>query len=299
MPCYSPLRAFRTASGAVVFTERRTSDEVRRDLDLPCGRCIGCRLERSRQWAVRCVHEASMHKRNCFLTLTYAPEHLPPGGTLNYRHFQLFMKRYRKKHGDIRFFMCGEYGEDNNRPHYHACIFGHDFDDKVVLRRAAKSGDELYASADLDSLWRLGSCSIGVLNFESAAYCARYLMAKRLGHGAEAFYERVDLDTGELFHVEPEFAQMSRAPGIGATWLDKYHAEVYAFDSVISRGREAKPPRYYDKRFKERHDADRFDEIQAQRELDGAQKAGDNSRERLRVKEVVASARMKSFKRDL
>ncbi|MEO5355656.1 MAG: hypothetical protein H7835_21005, partial [Magnetococcus sp. XQGC-1] len=89
------------------------------------GQCVGCRLERSRQWAIRVMHEASQHEHNCFITLTYNDDNLPANGSLNYRHFQNFMKRLRKYYVEftVRFYMCGEYGENFARPHYHACIF--------------------------------------------------------------------------------------------------------------------------------------------------------------------------------
>jgi hypothetical protein len=134
MPCYFPITAWRSKDGKneagkwpVVF--KPTAGYLDKELKLPCGRCIGCRLERSRQWAVRCVHEASLHEKNCFITLTYSPENLPKDGSLDVSHFQKFMKRFRKRFGPgIRFFHCGEYGESLSRPHYHACIFGFDFE---------------------------------------------------------------------------------------------------------------------------------------------------------------------------
>ena len=134
MPCFHPLRAFKTSAGEVVFTEHARYDIVTQ-LSLPCGQCSGCRLERSRQWAMRCVHEAAAYDCNAFITLTYDEENLPADGSLNYDHFQLFMKRLRKaiEPNKVRFYMCGEYGEENGRPHFHACLFGYDFPDKVML----------------------------------------------------------------------------------------------------------------------------------------------------------------------
>lgn len=94
MPCYHPLRALRDSDGI-----RFVASKEAYNLKLPCGQCIGCRLERSRQSAVRCMHEARMHRANCFLTLTIAPEHMPelaPRGSLDKRHHQLFLKRFRR-----------------------------------------------------------------------------------------------------------------------------------------------------------------------------------------------------------
>ena len=112
MACFHPLKAFRTADGEIIFNSHRRDTVA--DLTLPCGQCVGCRLERSRQWAIRCVHEASLHQDNCFITLTYAPEHLPSDNSLHYRDFQLFMKRLRKRFPDlkIRFYMYRDWETD-------------------------------------------------------------------------------------------------------------------------------------------------------------------------------------------
>src|SRR3954449_8205389 len=118
MPCYCPQSAYRTSSGGVTFC--RSGSLSGEKFSLPCGQCIGCRLERSRQWAMRCVHENKMHPRSSFVTLTYDDKNIPPAGSLSKRDFQLFMKRLRKSQSNpLRFFACGEYGETTHRPHYH------------------------------------------------------------------------------------------------------------------------------------------------------------------------------------
>lgn len=101
MACFYPLAAWQTDDGDIVFKERGA---IKRALTLPCGQCVGCRLERSRQWAVRCMHEASLYDQNAFVTLTYDQDHLPESGSLRYRDFQLFCKRARDKLGPFRFF---------------------------------------------------------------------------------------------------------------------------------------------------------------------------------------------------
>lgn len=192
MPCFKPLDAWRpidSSSKKLVFSyNAKHCGSVTPDLQVPCGRCVGCRLERSRQWAIRVVHEASLHERNCFITLTYSDLHLPDDRGLHYDHFQLFMKRLRKKYGDgIRFYMCGEYGDKLGRPHFHACLFNHDFDDKK-LWQTTPSGSRLFRSSDLESLWPYGFSSIGDVTFESAAYVARYIMKKVGGDAADEHY---------------------------------------------------------------------------------------------------------------
>lgn len=243
MSCYFPLHAFKAKSkdaSKTVITFRRSESWRGQKLDLPCGQCVGCRLERSRQWAIRCMHEASLYDRNCFLTLTYDQKHLPSDGSLHLEHFQLFMKRLRKKYGSskenpIRFYHCGEYGEQFARPHYHALLFNHDFEDKRYF--SERNGNRVYTSDSLSDLWKEGFSVIGDVTFESAAYVARYVMKKVTGEKAEEHYGS----------RRPEYTTMSRRPGIGKLWFDKFRSDVYPRDGVIVRGRLTRPPRYYDR----------------------------------------------------
>lgn len=190
------------------------------------------------------MHEAQLHERNSFVTLTYDEEHLPPDGGLRYRDFQLFMKRVRKRFPGTRFYMCGEYGDLHKRPHYHAALFGLAFDDQVAIGRSA-AGSVIYRSDLLSSLWLDGHSSVGELTRESAAYIARYVIKKLSGPPAQTAYSRVDADTGEVFQVMPEFTRMSLRPGIAARWVERYHADVYPTDRINTNGRLRKPPRYY------------------------------------------------------
>lgn len=292
MPCFHPLRAFRSASGDIVFVER---GDIVQSLDLPCGQCIGCRLERSRQWAVRIMHEASLHPVNCFITLTYDDDHLPSNLSLDHTHFQRFIKRYRKRISPekLRFYMCGEYGDDNFRPHYHACVFGHRPDD-LVLHAKSDSGQYVYTSEFLQSLWPFGYSSVGELTFESAAYVARYVMKKITGPMASKHYEVVDALTGEITVRKPEYARMSLRPGIAGSWFDKFQSDVYPRDHVISRGHEAKPPRYYDKLLT-RVNPDLMESIKFSRSEKARERFEDNTSERLQVKETIAKRRVSDF----
>lgn len=295
MPCYHPLTAYRSAQGDVVFAER---GDIVATLQLPCGRCTGCRLERSRQWALRILHETKCHRENCFLTLTYDEDHCPRDRSLDYKEFQRFMKRLRKRFSGkrIRFYMCGEYGEQFDRPHFHACIFGIDFKDKVLFSEAGSN--RLWTSATLEALWPFGFSSIGEVTFESAAYVARYCMKKVTGEMAKDHYAMVDLDTGEIYQKEPEFAHMSLKPGIGALWLQKYFSDVFPRDYVVARGHKSKPPRYYDKRLKAAN-PDMYEDICLKRELDSRERVNDNTLERLAVREECAVARAQLYKRRL
>lgn len=264
---------------------------------VPCGQCIGCRLERSRMWAVRMAHEASMHKHNCFITLTYNDQHLPADRSLDVRVFQLFMKRLRKMYGEgIRFFHCGEYGSKYGRPHYHACLFNFDFPDKYLWKASEGSGEPLYVSKSLQELWPFGYSSIGNVTFQSAAYVARYITKKITGDMASAHYEYIDPDTGEIFQRKPEYTTMSRRPGIGSTWIQKYSSDVYRGDFVLINGRKVKPPKFYDKYFEHEYPSD-YEIMKRKRVSDGKLRAADQTPERLKVREEVQMHRYRRLKR--
>lgn len=229
---------------------------------VPCGQCIECRLRRSRDWAMRCMHEASLHEENWFLTLTYADEYLPKGGTLDRRAFPLFMKRLRKECGSVRYFHAGEYGERNGRPHYHALLFGLRLDD-VRACGYSQSGYPVFESARVSELWEDGAHQLGGVSFESAQYVARYCVKKVTGSRAAAHYERVD-SRGVVYQLEPEYATMSRRPGIGAGWWEKYRGDVYRDDFVVRGSAELTPPRFYDKKEAELDEA-RMEVVKARR----------------------------------
>ena len=298
MPCYHPISAYQCTDGSIVFSELRRHD-ISRSLNLPCGQCIGCRLERSRQWAIRCMHEAQMHEENSFITLTYDDDHIPSDRSLHYRDFQLFIKRLRKRYlgRRIRFYMAGEYGENFGRPHWHACIFGLGFDDKKLWKRSP-SGLNLYRSENLELLWPFGYSSIGDVTFESAAYVARYIMKKVTGKNADKHYTEIDPDTGVITDRRPEFNKMSLKPGIGYEWYKKYTSDVYPNDYVVIRGKKVKPPKYYDKNYKIDNPYE-FDEILYKREINGKLNSEDNTFERLKVKEIVQQAKLQKLKRTL
>ncbi len=298
MACYSPLRAYRSrhvvdGKRALVFSVREGFSDM--EVMLPCGQCIGCRVEKSRQWAMRCVHEASMHDDNCFVTLTYSDEFLPALGSLDKQAFALFMKRLRKRYEPqrIRFYSCGEYGEESGRPHYHALLFGFDFPDKVFLRKRGEH--TCWRSASLERLWPFGLSELGSVSFDSAAYVARYIVKKVTGELADAHYERVDLSTGEVGQLEREYATMSRRPGIGRSWIDRFKGEVYRDDSVIVSGKRCKPVRYYDDVMaKDEPELVARLKRKRGRNIDVAEQAPD----RLATREVVAAAELATFSRE-
>lgn len=307
MPCFHPLEAFISSEKNEVTGKRVLRFEwpanariAFEPIKLPCGQCSGCRLERSRQWAMRCMHESSLWPENAFITLTYAPEALPPGQSLYYRDFALFMKRFRKRLAargqTVRFYMCGEYGENLGRPHYHALIFNW-WPPDAVLWKKSKTGD-LYTSSELSETWGLGYAVVGRVTFESAAYVARYVMKKRNGPDAEKHYQLIDQETGEVFDRVPEFTNMSRKPGIASDWFDRWQSDVYPSDYVIINGRKCKPPKYYDKKY-ELIDPEGLEVIKKKRVERLIDMEAEFTESRLRVKEQVLEARLNLQKRNL
>lgn len=327
MACFYPKQALRlvdcfTRTGKNVI--RFVTDEVANRMKgnpnllsgLPCGQCVGCRLERSRQWAIRMVHEASLYENNCFITLTFNEESLHSREnpmSLNKKEFQDFMKRFRKRASGlspvfneekgydefpIRYYMCGEYGERYLRPHYHAIIFNYDFPDKVLEK--VQDGRRYYSSAFLRELWPFGNNIITDVNFDTCAYVARYIMKKSLGKDAWKSYVNYITEDGEMIGYRiPEYTTMSRASGIGKAWLDKYLTDVYPKDRVFLRGRGySKPPKYYDTQF-ELTDPSVYSDIKSSRVSQALKKADDNTPSRLEVKRLVKMAQIRCLKRML
>lgn len=290
--CTSPLLAYRLEDGSISFKARSGEGDP---LTLPCGQCMDCRLERSRQWAVRCVHEAKMHEHNCFITLTYDDAHMLENGNLHYPHFQRFMRNLRKRFPDIpvRFYACGEYGDTFGRAHYHACLFGIDFRDRKPYRKS-KAGFMAYESEVLQSLWPHGKAWVGDFSFETAGYTARYITKKLLGGAAKDPPKFVNTETGEVFERVPEFTRMSLKPGIGRPFYEKYLFDIFPHDRVVIRGVVAKPPRYYSRLYAESN-PEAWEEISYRRYL--SSKPEEQELERLEARAKCTLARVKQLKR--
>lgn len=297
MPCYQPLGGFQLPSGRITKQYR----PGRPYLEVPCGICIGCRIDKSRDWALRCIHEAQCHDENSFLTLTYADKHIPEGSSLSPRDLQLFVKRLRKslEPKAIRFFACGEYGEKTQRPHYHLCLFGHAFrEDRYFWKKTGKS--DIYRSPALERIWPYGHSSVGELTHQSAGYTARYVMKKIVGQAADEHYETVDTETGEIFTREREFLRASRNPGIGYDWYQRYKGDLYPKDYVTHDGEKRSVPKYYDRLYAEENPT-AFEEIRAKR----IEKAKEESRqanqtpERLKARREFKERQVARLKREI
>lgn len=289
MACYRPITAYkRPDGGPVAFHDVAGSREIK----IKCGQCIGCRLERAESWAIRCLCEAKMHQDNMFITLTYDDAHFPQYGSLNYEDWQKFARRMRKQVGSFRFFVAGEYSPDALRPHFHALIFGLRFPDMRKCNSVHSSCD-LYNSEILERLWPYGFSTIGEVNYTTARYCAKYTLDKVTGDRAEDHYSRVNLATGEIVHVEPEFSHMSLKPGLGYTWLEKYHPEVFTHDAVHEFNKKKRVPRYFRDRMGNFYGGPELDQQDWERYLKVSEE--DNTQARLDVREAVERAKLNFY----
>lgn len=240
MACYRPIPAYQLGSEPPRLWPPLGTE----NLQLPCGKCIGCKAARANQWAHRCEHEASIWKDNSFITLTYADERLPKDGHLSSTDFQRFLKRLRQhssRHrssigrshsANIRYFGCGEYGERHGRPHYHALLFNCTFNDQY--QTGVRHGEPVFHSDTLQKLWPNGNHEIGTVTGRSAHYIAKYNLKKQ---GAGNF------DADGVERPAP-FLRMSLKPAIGATWLEKYHEDLQ-HGYLVQNGHQHGLPRYY------------------------------------------------------
>lgn len=232
------------------------------NIKVPCGKCIGCRLDYSRQWALRSIHEAQMHNHylDCsFITLTFNDDMLyrrSNPGSINKQGFATWLKRLRKAvkadyNKEFRIMACGEYGSKYKRPHYHMLVYGFNFPDKQVFKYNKVKGRDVlyYRSPFLEKIWcpayssdSYGFSVLGDVNFESSAYVARYVTKKLFGKVADRVYK----------NKEPEFFTTSRMPGLGFDWFMKYYKEIFERGYCYNpKGFKAPIPRYYQNKLQE------------------------------------------------
>lgn len=302
MPCFTPLAGVRSfkpnqnGNYPVIIIPKAKQKLHEAYIPTKCGQCIGCRIDRTREWAVRCVHETQSHETACFLTLTYNQDNLPWDGSLVKSHLQNFFKRLRKEHPTkrIRYYSCGEYGDQLSRPHYHVCLFGYDFPDREL--RTQFRGNKTYTSPELTKLWKNGYHSIGEMNWQTAAYTARYVMKKINGKNQKDAYWRPHPYMSDMdINLLPEFTLMSLKPGIGAQWFEDYQSDIYPSDEIIHNGSRFKVPSYYDQLMK-RKDPDYIENLKEARRLKAVEHAHNNTPERLKVRhktQLIKADRLK------
>lgn len=231
--------------------------------EVPCLKCINCKIEHKADWGTLCTCEMKFHEQNSFITLTYAK--MPPRGSLQKEHIQKFWKRLRKHLNPnrtpksqrklIKYFAAGEYGENSTlRPHYHAIIFGWT-PELGEPHGKNKHGQILYRSPELEKIWTHGYVTVGEATFDSATYVASYLTKRIDGSIAKDHYERMDPDTGEIYEIDPERGYCSQK--IGISWIEKNYKDVIHDGMiVIKKGEEyiQRPiPRKFKKWLQENH----------------------------------------------
>ena len=312
MVCYHPVKIYvhqklRTENGAKLVVHRAPAPLFKlldplSPWDImyrPCGQCIGCRLDYSRSWAVRCMHELQLHDESSFLTFTYDDANVPWSSVtgeqiLVKKDMQDFWKLLRYYFPDKKFsYLCaGEYGEETHRPHYHALLFGKDFHEDRYLYKQNFRGENYYISPTLTEIWNKGHVIIGDVTFDSAAYVSRYVMKKVKGKDSADYY----------YGVQPEFLTCSTKPAIGLEWYKKYKTDIYPYDECVinSNGkiRRMKPPRYYDKQLEKENPA-LMQEIKERRILKAKSKEEEIESDRLYFKEMYKLKCIEKLRREL
>ena len=315
MPCFHPLDGYKSSTGKWISEK---THHLQEQLTIPCGKCTGCRTEYSRQWAIRIAHEEQWWKKkdkySTFITLTYNDKWLPPHNTLIKEDFQKFMKRLRKKKhstkdNPLRFYACGEYGEKNERPHYHAILFNCSFKKDADI---SNGKNKLYFSQELQDAWShydkktetyepIGFVSWGEVTFDSAAYVANYVQKKINGKKKDEHYQienPVCPKTGEYrTHRQQEFSLMSRKPGIASDWLTHYKDDVYPSDYITINGRKIRPPKAYDKIYERTHKQE-LEAIKEIRKQEMEKTAHLRTPEALAFQERTHKAKMALYKRN-
>lgn len=312
MPCYHPITAWRplhadiNGKRALRFgAEHKFPNHEK--VEVSCGKCIGCRLEHSRQWALRCKNELQFHEDAMFITLTFDDRNIPADWSISVAHVQKFLKRLRKsiEPKKIRYFAAGEYGEPDElhaqfgnklgRPHYHMIIFGHRFPDMVIWKKS-KNNHDLMMSEQLNKLWPYGNANIGQVNFETCAYTARYVTKKINGDQAQDHYRHINPVTGESNVLVPEFCTMSRRPALGRAWYDCYKSDIKHDGQVFHNGIKMNMPKYYEKLMDEENPHD-LETIKINRQKFADSQYLNNTEERLAVREECKIRQTQHFER--
>lgn len=337
MICNYPLTRIETYDGKVSFhgsyiKDAEASKEFHQKLQngkniksvkmIPCGQCISCRLNKSRDWANRIMLEAKEFACNYFVTLTYEDQYLPikrcyndetgeiiTGFTLKKEDLEKFnhdLRQYWKRkfnHDGIRYYSCGEYGSENLRPHYHCIIFNLPHLSDLKIYRVTETGSILYTSETISNIWKKGYVVIGEVTWESASYVARYVMKKKFGKEADQYYKSMA--------KIPEFTTMSRMPGIGRNYYEANKETIYATDEIFIQGSKGiigtKPSKYFDRLYEQDH-PEEYKKIKLNREnknllntkLDIKKlKTVENIQKKREIAERNTIAKTKALKREL
>lgn len=166
-------------------------------MEISCGQCRACLVNRRERWVCRLLLEHAVASSASFINLTYSDTHLPEGGILAKRDIQLFLKRLRKRSGlKIRYFICGEYGLKNSRPHYHGVLFG-----------LSEAGAERL----VHETWKNGFVVVGDVTLSSIRYVCKYMFK---GQGNPDQWALMSTDPGLGYPGLTKVAKALMASGI-------------------------------------------------------------------------------------
>ncbi len=315
MPCYTPLKGYKDIkTGGLVFNPKNTLQT----LEVACGQCLGCRVDHRLMWSIRIIHESSMYLDqygNSWATLTYRDadactdqqfknrHYVPQDYSLRPSHVSGFIRSLRRanKNHKIRYFYCGEYGDENQRPHYHICIFNHSFDDLYLWKD--DEGLYTYTSESLQKHWPYGFTTVAELNLRTAAYTAGYALKKITGKRAWDHYLR-STEHGEAYWLLPEYIRMStgrgKPSGLGASFYEKYNSDIFPSDQspIPGHGQSELVPRYYQNILAEQNPK-MLEEVKLLRKAFITAHAADFTPDRLRDKYICAKAKESQLKRNL
>ncbi len=315
MACFTPLKGYKDPnSGGLTFNKKGTAQT----LEVACGQCLGCRIDHRIMWAIRIVHESYLHldqHGNSWVTLTYREpsectdeqyrngHYIPADFSLRPTDVSKFIRALRKQNADhkIRYFYCGEYGEDNQRPHYHICLFNHSFNDQQLFKD--DEGVYTYTSPTLEKLWPHGFSTVAELNFETASYTAGYCFKKISGKRATEHYLRCD-EHGVAYWLLPEYIRMStgrnKPCGLGAEYYERYKTDIFPSDEspVPGKGIVQLVPRYYQD-ILERENPEILESVKETRQQFLREHRNDFTPARLKDKYICARAKQNNLKRPL
>lgn len=318
MTCFKPIKVWKQTRADLDIPAKDYYElkkvsfhkvEGREEIEIPCGHCLGCRLDHASMWSTRITMEAKEWKKCCFVTLTYNDKNLPINknnlATLCKKDIQDFMKRLRyyekgaeswkhpitgKEENPIRYFCCGEYGPKGGRPHYHLAIFNWEPDD-LKQYKINKHGDQSFKSKKLMKIWGKGFVVIEELNYNTASYIARYVQKKagiepnkREYTGELIAEEKIDERNGKIFtHYknktkqpkllkEKEFLVMSRGVGIGRTYYEKNKEKILRNKGILLKIKDnvkLKPIPRYFKKLWEQEDWEEYYRFKYEKQKDG------------------------------
>lgn len=209
-------------------------------MGLPCGKCAECLSRRMSGWAFRLQKEMEHCDTALFVTLTYNTENIPIAEngkfTLKKRDIQLFFKRLRRicsrnleRRQTIKYYIVGEYGDQFNRPHYHAILFN-------------------ATGLEIEQAWAI----------KKSTPSAKSISAKSLRRQSRT---RSNTCAKILIPIQP-FSLMSK--GIGATYLTQkmktwHHADLTNRMYIpIENGKKIAMPRYYKNKIYEAHEREQI-----------------------------------------